>query len=181
MESNCLLSKQSHTSVMRNNKRKAKSSIQDSRTPIKKKRAISKDEKKTYAQNKPSSTTMVPVSSRPFWNAFTNKKSQELWSATKSDCVDSDLKLMNGSFKKQTMRSWFSVDLKTSSLTSQTNWQKSCCLSSTSLCHEIMDSVTRKSDEKRTTSMKAKKIEFIQTRNKRTYYIIRWLGVLTQG
>ena len=48
MESDCLLSKQSHTSIMRNKKRKAKSFTLHSRTPIKKQRSISKDKKKTY-------------------------------------------------------------------------------------------------------------------------------------
>lgn len=68
---------------------------------------------------------------------------------------------MNGSFKKQALGSWFSVDLRTKSLTTQTNSQTTCCPSSMSLWHEIMDDVPRKTDanEKETTNkMKARKI-----------------------
>ena len=175
MESDCLLSKQSHTSIRRNKKRKAKSFTLLSRTPIKKQRAISKDEKKTCklsTHNNQSSKKMIPVP-RPFWNAFTNEKSQELWSATKTDCVDADL---NGSFKKHALGSWFSVDLKTSLLKSQTNSQKTDCTLSMSSLYELLDNVPQKIDaHETTTKMKARKIRVYPDKEQKEI-LRQWLG-----
>jgi putative transposase len=77
---------------------------------------------------------------KPFWNEYTKEISKKLWLPIKTDSVDSDLKLWNGSLKNQMQNSWFSTLFqKATTNQEQQNLQKTCCQSQQFLLPEIME------------------------------------------
>lgn len=83
---------------------------------------------------------------KPFWTKSSAELSKKLWLATKTDCVDLDMKCLNKSVTSLAQNSWFSTKLKGKSMEHK-NCLKTCCPSSLSSLQEIMDCVQEKIKE----------------------------------
>lgn len=75
----------------------------------------------------------------PFWNTSTQELSRRLWLPTKTDCVDLDSSLWNGSSKRLMLNSWFSMRMMTSQ-TCLENYQTTFLQSLLSLLQKTTDS-----------------------------------------
>lgn len=153
----------------------------------KKKQATSKDKSKTFkphVQTTRSSVTLAPVSTtnvqvlKPFWNKFTAEWSKKLWSDTKTDCVVTDSKSLNGFLPKQGRSSWFSVHQTQKKKIQPENSQMISSPSPLSLWPVIMDSAQQQieeEDKKETMQMKAHKIRLYPTKEQKQI-LNQWLG-----
>ena len=91
----------------------------------------------------------------PFWNKSTLEMSQKLWLPTKTECVDLDMNLLNGSSKRLMLKSWFSAQVITS-LTCLESSQMTYLQSLQSLLPKITD-LEQLSSEKNGKSKKTTK------------------------
>ena len=98
---------------------------------------------------------------QPFWNPSTMEISKELWSPTKTDCVDLEMNLLNGSSKRLMLNSWFSVNVMKKS-TPLENSQKIYLQSLMSSLHETMDL-----DQDAIKLKEEKKLKNLQQKNQR--------------
>ena len=83
----------------------------------------------------------------PFWDESCQAMSDKLWSATKTDSLDSESNLSGGFVSKMLANSWFSVD---QTFHQNEKWLKMCWQSSTSLAAVSTDCVS--------TNLKSRKI-----------------------
>lgn len=106
---------------------------------------------------------------QPFWNQYTAEISTQLWSPIKTDCVDLETNLLNGSSKKLMLNSWFSANIKKIT-TPLKNCQTIYLQSLLSSLHETTDSEQDSISEKemksqnrklQTQQLKAKKLQEI--------------------
>lgn len=56
--------------------------------------------------------TRTGLDLNPFWNKYTLELSKQLWSPTKTDCVDLELNSLNGFSKNLMLNSWFPVQIQ---------------------------------------------------------------------
>ena len=84
---------------------------------------------------------------KPFWTEYSKELSKKLWLATKTGCVDLDMKCLNKSVRNLIQNSWFSTKLKVK-LIEQKNYQKIYYPLLQSSSQEIMDYVQERIKEK---------------------------------
>lgn len=92
----------------------------------------------------------------PFWSKSTMEMSKQLWLPTKTECVDLDCSLWNGSSKNLMLNSWFSTRIMNSKTQLQ-NYQKIYFQSLQSLLPKIMDLEQESIEEKEKKPKKKKK------------------------
>lgn len=159
-------------------------SVQDTKKKTSKDKLIhSKHSSQTVKSSKMSDQdlTGIDLDSSPFWNSYTQELSNKLWLPGKTDCVVSDLNLLNGSLKKQMLSSWFSVqmmELKTPLKNFQmTSLQSLLCSSQeTTDSGQVKTSVSDKESQKKPPAEKARRIRvYPNSEQKRT--LSNWFGV----
>jgi len=169
-ESDCIVSPMSTNFTMeeKNLKKRKRSKSVTQELVVNTKNQTSNEKLNTSEENTQvmkSSKTLDPDSTgidmvlKPFWTKSSAELSKKLWLATKTDCVDLDMKCLSKSVTSLAQNSWFSTKLKGKS-TEHKNCQKTCCPSSPSSLPEIMDCVQGKIKENertKTAGLKKKK------------------------
>lgn len=84
----------------------------------------------------------------PFWNKHTQEMSEKLWLPTKTGCAGSGSSLLNGYLQKETLSSWFCVEMKNIHETQLQNSQKTFLPSLQCLLQRTMDSELQNIGEK---------------------------------
>lgn len=110
----------------------------------------------------------------PFWNKYTQEISRKLWSPIKTDCVDLELKSLNGFSKNLMLNSWFSVQIQENKIR-QGNYQKTCSLLLQSLLQKITDLELQSIEEKENRII-ARKIRIYPTKTQREI-LNKWAGL----
>lgn len=186
MSKNILKQKEIHQLKRKSKHQKEKNSVTVESLP-KDKKTISKDRSLTSKKNTPitrlSKILEADLTSRekvlkPFWNQQSKEKSKEWWLPTKTDCVVSDLTLLNGSlrsFPKE--KSWFSTIL---TVPQNKKWSPMFYLSSLSSQQESMDSEntnikSRKNLPNQKSFLKNRKIR-IYPNKKQIHLLEEWFG-----
>ncbi len=115
----------------------------------------------------------------PFWNKHTLEMSKKLWLPTKTDCVDLDTNLLNGSSRNLMLNSWYSVKMMTSKM-QQENFQKTylqslpCLLQKTTECEQRI--IKKKENSLKLQPAKAIKINIKLSKEQRKT-ITKWFGL----
>ncbi len=98
---------------------------------------------------------------KPFWKKYTQELSEKLWLPIRTDFVDLDSNLSNGSLKSQIQNSWFSTQYQKITSQQQMNLQKTYCQSQLSLLQDQtgIDQQTTEGKEKKKNKKNTKNVQ----------------------